>query len=55
MLDKVTKIYKERFNYIVENIATLIEPIMIAAIAGFVLVLAMGIFLPMWNMTNVAN
>ncbi|HIP49499.1 MAG TPA: type II secretion system F family protein [Lutibacter sp.] len=55
MLDKVTKIYKERFNYIVDNIATLIEPVMIAAIAGFVLVLAMGIFLPMWNMVNVAN
>ena len=55
MLDKVTKIYKERFNYIVDNIATLIEPVMIAAIAGFVLVLAMGIFLPMWNMVNLAN
>jgi len=55
MLDKVTKIYKERFNYIVDNIATLIEPVMIAAIAGFVIVLAMGIFLPMWNMVNVTN
>jgi general secretion pathway protein F len=55
MFDKTAKIYKDRFNYIVDNIATLIEPIMIAAIAGFVLVLAMGIFLPMWNMVNIAN
>ena len=55
MLGKVTKIYKDRFDYIVDNIATLIEPILIAAIAGFVLTLALGIFLPMWNMVNIAG
>ena len=55
MLTKITKIYKDRFDYIVDNIATLIEPILIAAIAGFVMVLALGIFLPMWNMVDVTN
>ena len=55
MLTKITKIYKDRFDYIVDNIATLIEPILIAAIAGFVMVLALGIFLPMWNMVDMAN
>ena len=55
MLDKVTKIYKDRFDFIVDNIATLIEPILIAAIAGFVMVLALGIFLPMWNMVDLAQ
>lgn len=55
MLDKIVDIYKERFSYIVDNISTLIEPLLISAIAGFVLVLAMGIFLPMWNMVNIAN
>jgi len=30
----------------------MIEPILIAAIAGFVLVLALGIFLPMWSMAD---
>ena len=54
MLEKGSKVYQERFNYIVDNIATLIEPILIAAIAGFVLTLALGIFLPMWNMVNLA-
>ena len=52
---KVVKIYKDRFSYIVDNIATLIEPILLGAIAGFVLVLALGIFLPMWNMVDMAN
>lgn len=55
MLSKVSKIYKSRFDYLVDNIATLIEPILIAAIAGFVLTLALGIFLPMWNMVDLTN
>ena len=55
MLQKVVKIYKDRFSYIVDNIATLIEPLLLGAIAGFVLVLALGIFLPMWNMVDMAN
>ena len=55
MIEKAQKIYKDRFDYIVDNIATLIEPILIAAIAGFVLTLALGIFLPMWNLTNIAG
>ncbi len=55
MLEKINKIYKDRFNYIVDNISTLLEPILIAAIAGFVLTLALGIFLPMWNLTKVSG
>jgi general secretion pathway protein F len=52
MLQKVSKYYLEKYKYIVDNIAVLIEPILIAAIAGFVLTLALGIFLPMWNLTE---
>ena len=55
MLDKVNYIYSNRYNYIVDNIATMIEPIMIGAIAGFVLVLALGIFMPMWSMIDIAG
>ena len=52
MLNKASKYYKEKYLDIVENISTLIEPILITAIAGFVLVLAFGIFLPMWGMAD---
>jgi len=52
MLQKVSNYYLEKYRYIVDNIAVLIEPILIAAIAGFVLTLALGIFLPMWNLTE---
>jgi len=52
MLKKVSNYYLEKYKYIVDNIAVLIEPILIAAIAGFVMTLALGIFLPMWNLTE---
>ncbi len=55
MLSKVSRVYNNRYNYIIENVAALIEPILIAAIAGFVLVLALGIFLPMWSMVDIAG
>lgn len=55
MLSKVNRLYNNRYNYIIDNVATMIEPILIAAIAGFVLVLALGIFLPMWSMTDLAG
>ena len=52
MLQKISNYYLEKYRYIVDNIATLIEPILIAAIAGFVITLALGIFLPMWSLTE---
>ena len=55
MLGKVNGVYNNRYTYIVDNIAAMIEPILIAAIAGFVLVLALGIFLPMWSMVDIAG
>jgi len=50
MLEKINKYYQDRYQYIVDNVSTMIEPLLIGAIAGFVLVLALGIFLPMWNL-----
>ncbi len=55
MLKKVDQLYKRKYDYIIDNVATMIEPILIAAIAGFVLLLALGIFLPMWKMVDMAG
>ena len=52
MLQKISNYYLQKYRYIVDNIATLIEPILIAAIAGFVITLALGIFLPMWSLID---
>jgi general secretion pathway protein F len=55
MLQKASNYYLSKYRYIVDNIATLIEPILIAAIAGFVFTLALGIFLPMWNLAQAVH
>ena len=52
MFEKIADYYLDKYRYIVDNIAVLIEPLLIAAIAGFVFTLALGIFLPMWNLTE---
>ena len=52
MLEKASNYYRSKYLNIVENISTLIEPILIAGIAGFVTMLAFGIFLPMWGMAE---
>jgi len=52
MLDKITLYYAKKYDDIIDNVSTMIEPVMIGAIAGFVLVLALGIFLPMWSMAD---
>ncbi len=55
MLTKISKIFRDKYRYIIDNVATMIEPILITAIAGFVLLLALGIFLPMWSMVEIAG
>ncbi len=50
MLEKVTDYYDMRFQDIIDNLAAYIEPIMMFFIAGLVLLMALGIFLPMWDL-----
>ena len=52
MLEKVSYYYKEKFNNIIDNLSSYIEPILIGFIAGMVLMLALGIFMPMWDMAQ---
>jgi len=50
MMEKVTEYYKMKFDAIIDGLSEAIEPIMLALIAGLVILLALGIFLPMWDM-----
>ncbi|SMC09627.1 type II secretion system F family protein [Nitratiruptor tergarcus] len=53
MLQKITEYYGMKFDYILDNLSSYIEPIMLVIIAAMVLLLALGIFLPMWDMAQV--
>lgn len=55
LLDQVADSYEEEVDYDVEQLGDAIEPILIACIAALVLLLALGIFLPMWDMSKVAS
>ncbi len=52
MINKVAEYYKMRFDAIIDGLSEAIEPIMLLMIASMVILLALGIFLPMWDMGN---
>ncbi len=55
MLQKISEYYGMKFDYILDNLSSYIEPIMLAIIAALILLLALGIFLPMWDMAKVVQ
>lgn len=55
MLVKVSEYYDSEVDYAIGNISSLIEPILLAFLGGMVLFLMLAIFLPMWDMTKLAE
>jgi general secretion pathway protein F len=52
MIQKVAEYYKMKFDAIIDGLSEAIEPIMLILLAAMVLLLALGIFLPMWDLGN---
>ena len=55
MMDEVADFYEREVDYELQNLSSAIEPILIVAVGVMVLILALGIFLPMWDMTSMAR
>jgi type II secretory pathway component PulF len=55
MLSKVTQYYDSKFQDLIDNLSTYIEPVLLFFIAGLVLLLALGIFMPMWDLGKAAK
>jgi len=55
MIKKVAEYYKMKFDAIIDGLSEAIEPIMLFIIASLVILLALGIFLPMWDMGNAVS
>ncbi|MGH8750778.1 MAG: type II secretion system F family protein [Burkholderiales bacterium] len=53
MMQEVAEMYEREVEYEVKTLAQQIEPILIVALGVMVLVLALGIFLPVWNLAKV--
>lgn len=52
MLDNIARQYDEAVDSKIEGLSSLVEPMMTVVIGIFLLIFAMGIFLPMWDMNT---
>jgi len=50
LLEEVSGFYHREVDYRLKNLSAVIEPVLIIVVGGMVLVLALGVFLPLWNM-----
>ncbi len=50
LLEEVSGFYQREVDYRLRNLTAMLEPILIVGVGGMVLILALGVFLPMWNM-----
>jgi type II secretory pathway component PulF len=55
MLMNVSKHYDKEVDYAVKNLTSMIEPVLTVALGVIVLFLALAIFLPMWDLTQLAQ
>lgn len=55
LLAEVADFYEREVDYDIKNLSANIEPILIIAIGIMVLILALGVFLPMWELSSAIN
>lgn len=55
LLLEVADFYDREVDYDLKTLTARIEPIMLVIVSGMVLILALGIFLPMWSMLDIAK
>jgi MSHA biogenesis protein MshG len=55
LLDEAASYYEREVDHAVKNLSASIEPILIVAVGGMVLILALGIFMPLWEVISKAG
>lgn len=50
LLDEASDYYRREVDYDLDNLSAALEPILIVSVGAVVLILALGVFLPMWDM-----
>ncbi len=55
LLEESSDYYKREVDYDLDNLSAALEPILIVTVGAVVLVLALGVFLPMWDMISQAR
>jgi MSHA biogenesis protein MshG len=55
MHEQIAEAYEAEVDYDLKHLSDVIEPILIVAIGGMVFILALGVYLPMWEMGGAAQ
>ena len=55
MLLQVAQHYEREVNYDLKRLTDLMEPMLLLVMGSMVLLLAFGVFLPMWNMVDLIH
>jgi general secretion pathway protein F len=55
MLNSISDFYKRKFSKIIENMHSLLEPIILLFIGALVTTLALGIFMPIWSLGEISK
>ncbi len=55
MMQEVAEFYEREVAYDVDNMSKIIEPVLTVVMGLMVLILAMGIFLPMWDLVKITQ
>lgn len=55
LMNEVADYYEREVDYALKNLSATIEPILITFVGALVLILALGVFLPMWDLGQVAR
>jgi MSHA biogenesis protein MshG len=50
LLEEVAGFYEREVDYSLKVLSAAFEPVLLACVGGMVLILALGVFLPMWNL-----
>ncbi len=54
LMEEIAQMYEREVDYELKTLSSQIEPILILGLGALVLVLALGVFLPIWNLGQVA-
>ena len=55
MMTFIADFYEEEVDYDIKTLSDRIEPLIYVAVGGLVLILALGIFVPMWDLAQLAS
>ncbi|WP_457352699.1 type II secretion system F family protein [Roseateles sp. P5_D6] len=54
LMTEIAQMYERETDFAIKGLSAAIEPILLSIIGGMVLVLALGVFLPLWNLGQAA-